>query len=518
MTEAYSEILAAANQAVAATAASIGSDAQRPVYHLMTAANWINDPNGPVYYKGYWHMFFQHNPYIADFGPMGWGHARSPDLVQWEHCPIAIMPTPGGYDGAGCWSGSVVIHDGRPHMMYSGVADVTLWSASDERPPSDRQQIPQGYYDEFILEIDQETQCIATSSDNLQTWDKHPANPVIPVIPAGLDLIGFRDPFLWKEDDGRWYMLLGSGIKGQGGVALLYRSPNLIEWEYLNPLYIGLPEESGINWECPNFLDLGAKHMLVVSPHGRPIYWLGEYANHRYTPDAVPQRLDWGDVFYAPNSLRDPAGRWLMWGWIREARSRNQYAAAGWASCLTLPREIALDANNNLIVKPAAEMQQLRTDMLFAGEVCLAADSANALNGLSGDRLEISCRVTAADCESIGIQFRRSPDGEQLTELVYNFSAHTLRLLRDRSTDAAEVTLDPCECELMLAAGETLNLTIFLDNSVIEIYANDRLSLTSRIYPTREDAQGLCLYSSGGGGARAQVTIWQMGSIWQNAR
>ena len=246
----------------------------------------------------------------------------------------------------------MVIHNGVPTMIYSGVADMTLWSADDDLPPSDRQRIPQGYYHEFVLEIDQETQCIATSRDNLQTWQKQSANPVIPAIPDGLDLIGFRDPFLWKEDDGLWYMLLGSGIKGQGGVALLYRSTDMINWEYLNPLTIGDPEESGINWECPNFLALGEKHMLVVSPHGRPVYWLGDYANHRYAPDGPPRRLDWGDVFYAPNSLLDPSGRWLMWGWIREARPRDQYAAAGWASCLTLPREISLDAGGNLVVKP----------------------------------------------------------------------------------------------------------------------------------------------------------------------
>ena len=120
---------------------------------------------------------------------------RSPDLAHWEHCPIAIMPTPGSYDGAGCWSGSVVIHNGVPTMMYSGVADMTLFRADDDLPPSDRQRIPQGYYHEFVLEIDQETQCIATSDDSMTTWDKHPANPVIPSIPEDLDLIGFRDPF-----------------------------------------------------------------------------------------------------------------------------------------------------------------------------------------------------------------------------------------------------------------------------------------------------------------------------------
>lgn len=513
MSESYSEILAKADQAVAQTAATLADDPQRPAYHLFTAANWINDPNGPCYYNGYWHMFFQHNPYIADFGPMGWGHVRSPDLVHWEHCPIAIMPSPDSYDAAGCWSGSVVIHDGLPTMIYSGVADMTLWSADDDLPPSDRQRIPQGYYHEFVLEIDQETQCVATSEDNLQTWQKHPANPVIPAIPEGLDLIGFRDPFLWKEDDGRWYMLLGSGIKGQGGVALLYRSPDMINWEYLNPLYIGDPAESGINWECPNFLDLGKKRMLVVSPHGRPVYWLGDYANHCFTPDGPPRRLDWGDVFYAPNSLLDPNDRWLMWGWIREARPRDQYAAAGWASCLTLPREISLDDNGNLLVKPAAELQQLRRAALFDSGVTVADGAPNSLDGATGDKLEISLCVTSQGCEALGIQFRRSPDGAQYTQLAYDYRSGALRLTRDKSTDTADISLDACEYALNLADDEALDLTIFLDNSVIEIYANDRLSMTSRIYPSRDDAQGLRFYAHGGT-ATAQVSVWQMGSIW----
>ena len=513
MTETYADILADANAAVAATAAGLGDDRQRPAFHLMTAANWINDPNGPVWHDGFWHMFFQHNPFLADFGPMGWGHVRSRDLAHWQHCPIALMPTPGGPDAAGCWSGSVVIHDGVPTLMYSGVADMTLYSADDDLPPSDRQRIPQGYYHEFLLEIDQETQCIATSDDDMLEWRKHEANPVIPAIPDDMDLIGFRDPFLWKEADGRWYMLLGSGIKGVGGVALLYRSSDMLTWEYLNPLYIGDPAESGINWECPNFLDLGAKHMLVVSPHGRPVYWLGEYANHRYQPDAAPRRLDWGDVFYAPNSLLDPKGRWLMWGWVREARPRDQYAAAGWASCLTLPREITLDDAGALRVKPAVELKSLRRATLFDETITLADAEADPLCGATGDQLEIRCRVESASCDALVLQFRRSPDGEQLTELVYNFRDGGLTLLRDRSTETAEVTVDACEHHLHLSRDEALDLTLYIDRSVIEVYANDRLTMTSRIYPNRDDALGLSMMAQGGG-ATVETTVWQMGSCW----
>ena len=116
--------------------------------------------------------------------------------------------------------------------------------------------------------------------------------------------------------------------------------------------------------------------------------------------------------------------------------------------------------------------------------------------------------------ELLGIQFRRSPDGEQLTELNYDFATGKLSLIRARSTDTDDVSIGSCECEPILVDGEALELTVYLDNSVIEVYANDRLSLTSRIYPSRDDANGLRLYCAGGGAA-ADVSVWRMGSIWQ---
>ena len=201
-----------------------------------------------------------------------------------------------------------------------------------------------------------------------------------------------------------------------------------------------------------------------------------------------------------------------MWGWIREARPRDQYAAAGWASCLTLPREISLDDAGELNVKPAEELKQLRSSMLLDDIVDLGADERTVL-AVSGDCLEISLNINQADCRRFGIQFRRTPDGGQFTELRYDYATHTLRLDRERSSATGEVTRDPCECELVLGRGETLKLTIFLDKSVIEIYANGRISMASRIYPNLEQAQGILLYTDGGS-ASVGATIWQMGSIW----
>ena len=161
-------------------------------------------------------------------------------------------------------------------------------------------------------------------------------------------------------------------------------------------------------------------------------------------------------------------------------------------------------------------MKQLRQAALFDDEIRLATGAPHSLNDARGDRLEISIQVLAADCETLGIQLRRSPDGDQFTELSYDYESGSLRLQRDNSTDTAHVTVEPCECRLALDDGEPLNLTLYLDNSVIEVYANARLSMTSRIYPSRDDAQSLQMVCADGS-ATAKVAVWQMGGIWGDA-
>ena len=213
----------------------LAADPQRPRYHFLPPANWMNDPNGLLFWKGKYHIFYQHNPYAPKCDPNHWGHALSEDLVHWTHLPIALAPTPDGPDNVAAGTGCAVDNSGVPTIIYTGF-------------PS-------------------QVQCIATSNDDMITWKKHDGNPVLDSPPKGLEVVGFRDPCVWKEKDD-CYMLIGSGIKGIGGTCLLYRSKDLIDWEYLHPLCIGDGKSTGDMWECPDFFPLGNKHVLLVSVYG----------------------------------------------------------------------------------------------------------------------------------------------------------------------------------------------------------------------------------------------------------
>src|SRR5208282_5358517 len=156
-----------AGQVTAPSAQQLAADPQRPQYHFLPKANWVNDPNGPIFWKGYYHLFYQYSSTVFPQGPKLWGHARSRNMVHWEHLPMALVPTPGGPDKDGCWSGSAFLNDRVPTLVYTGV-------------------FPQ-------------VQCLATSDDDMITWRKFTGNPVVaPPLPS-LAVTGFRDPSIWKE-------------------------------------------------------------------------------------------------------------------------------------------------------------------------------------------------------------------------------------------------------------------------------------------------------------------------------
>ena len=342
--------LSTANPDIAALCRELASDPLRPQYHLMPAHNWMNDPNGPIYYRGRYHMFHQYNPQAAVWGNMNWAHATSEDMIRWKHEPIALSPTPGGPDRDGVFSGSAVLDNGKPTVIYTAVA-----------PPAtpDEATLRDGAH------TWRETQCLAVAQDDsLRTWKKLP-EPVIAAPPAGLAVTGFRDPCLWREGN-LWMLILGSGVSRKGGVILLYSSPDLRNWTYLHPLVEGAttdiksvnPVDSGEMWECPDFFPLGNKHVLLISTMGKVRWKVGTYANQRFTPEKEGV-VDWGS-YYAAKTMLDADGNRILWGWIPETRPDAELIAAGWAGVMSLPRVLSLSSENDLQMEIAPAAQRLR--------------------------------------------------------------------------------------------------------------------------------------------------------------
>ncbi|DBA96005.1 TPA: hypothetical protein ACH3X1_001510 [Trebouxia sp. C0004] len=233
---------------------SLRHDPEKPVYHVMPRHGWINDPNGPVFYEGKYHVFYQHiiNGCEWDFGIV-WGHAASSDLVHWEHMPPALLPTPGGADADGCFSGCCIVdEDGTPIILYTGVR---LRSNPECGP------LPPAECDLNLPFVETQLAAVPEGDPTLAMWSKR-EEPVLPMPPPDMPLVGWRDPFIFeikgKQGNGReWGMLMGSGLKGQGGAIMIYRSESLYGgWRFDGMLCEANNTETGAMWECPLLLEL----------------------------------------------------------------------------------------------------------------------------------------------------------------------------------------------------------------------------------------------------------------------
>ena len=481
-------------------------DPHHPQYHFRPPANWMSDPNGLIQWKGRYHLFYQYPLVQNQQGRMKscWGHAVSDDLVRWRHLPVALAPTPGGPDSDGCASGCAVDRDGEPALMYTGVF-----------PP---------------------VACLATGSDDLVHWHKHPQNPVIPGPPAGLDVVGFRDHSVWHEGDA-WCQVIGCGLRGQGGALPLFRSPDLIRWEYLGLLYAGDAEQTGPMWECPDFFPLGDRRVLVVSacpargllkgtePEGLWVaYFVGDYRNRQFEP-SQQGRVDLGAHFYAPQTLCEASGRRLMWGWLREGRSVEAQQAAGWSGVMSLPRVLSLDPEGRLLAEPAPELRALRRAHRAYAGVELPPDGRHDLD-VHGAQLEIVAEFAPASSGTAGLLVRRSPGGEEETLIAYNYADDRLEL--DCRRASLDLTTDRplTGGSLRLPRHSPLRLHVYLDGSVIEVFANGRAA-ASRVYPTRPDSLGVQAFSrrpsrhetSGSVAAPCltRLDVWALDSIWDGS-
>jgi len=469
--------------------ARLAADTLRPQCHLLPARNWMNDPNGPIFWSGQHHMFFQYNPGAPVWGDMHWAHAVSPDMIYWRHLPLALAPTPGWDDADGCFTGSAVDNHGTATVVYTGVKAVAPEMAT----------LRDGAHD-F-----REVQCLATSTDpQLRAWSKWKTPVLQP--PPDPNLTGFRDPLLWRERD-IWYMGVGSGVRKQGGGVLLYRSTDLRQWEYLHPLALGQwtgveninPVDSGEMWECPDFFPLGAKHVLLYATAGKVLWEVGDLDPKKLV--FHPQRsgvLDHG-AYYAQKTQLDATGNRILWGWIPEKRPEAEYSAAGWAGCMALPRVLTLNADNDLEMRVAPAAEKLRGQPLPSSS---GQDSPER-------RAKILRSIQIADLA--GELLWTCSDGDFSLKLADN-AGPWWSLSAERGGGSTELRINELRIEVPLLGRRDLEFHLVLDASVAEFFCNHLHALTTRVYRKPEGPLRLQIGDSDSSVLRS-LQAWQLKPI-----
>lgn len=299
--------------------------------HLKAPDNWVNDPNGFIYYKGYYHLFYQYFPYGPRWGTMHWGHAVSRDLVTWEHRDLALYPTM-REDQNGCFSGSAVEEDGRLYLVYTGVRYEVV-NPADPHTCLD---------DQF-----ESAQLMISSEDGFHFDNENGKKVIIPPItdPAIGDRTHTRDPKVWKSGD-HWYLVLGSTVGEKYGEVLFYRSDDLHSWTYVDKAFKG--PEYGWMWECPDYFETEGGKVLILSAMGflkngekeknQSLCFPVEFDQdscRMEIPDEY-QFLDCGLDLYAPQTTLDAEGRRVLSAWVRMPKVTDE----GWIGMFCTPRVV----------------------------------------------------------------------------------------------------------------------------------------------------------------------------------
>lgn len=423
----------------------------RPKIHLTAPRNWINDPNGFIYYKGEYHLFYQYFPYGTEWGTMHWGHATSKDLINFEHHPIAIFPSK-KFDSNGCFSGTAIIKDDKLHVYYTGVK--YLRTADENIHIS---------YDNESFEACQ----VKISSENGYDFDNFNDKKV--VIPPIRDInLGHathtRDPKVWKYKD-RYSMILGSKFKkddseGYIGEALFYTSDDGEVWEYKNRCY---DETLGDMWECPDLINVDGKYIFIMSPEHITDDGVNYTNNSIYSivdfdEDTCEMKikngysyLDEGLDVYAPQTTLDEYGNRIVIGWVRMPK---KFDGEEWIGMMTLPRVInIIDGKVHFTVPD-------NITNLFAEEIEASEFDYN-------EPCRIKAKLTVEGNINIG---------------GYKISVKDDRIISDRSDVFVECNIKAVEFKSSKLEGK-YDLDIFIDKGIIEIFINDgRYVITNVVY------------------------------------
>ncbi|WP_045144581.1 glycoside hydrolase family 32 protein [Clostridium butyricum] len=463
-------------------------------YHIMAPANWINDPNGLIQYKGEYHVFYQHHPYDENWGPMHWGHVKSNDCIHWKHCPIALAPGD-EFDKGGCFSGSAVDNNGELTLIYTGHNYI------------DKEK------DTFY-----ETQNIAVSKDGI-TFEKYENNPVIAVPPED-SIHHFRDPKVWKHED-KWYMVVGNSTKDKIGRVILYSSLDLRKWDYVGTLATS-KGELGYMWECPDFFKLGNKYVLSFSPQGiekkdgkypnlfQTGYIVGDYDYDKNEfKHGTFNEFDNGHDFYAVQTFLDDKGRRIAIGWMDMWESDMPTKQDGWCGALTMPRELTLSNDNKIKMNPIEEAELLREENILSKENMSISGNNSFKFATDEKMLEINVIFDASqtDSEEFGIKIKGSSE----EELVLKYDTVISKLTMDCSKYGKD---KDSTRKVDLAKNSKVSLRVFLDRSSIEVFINyGEAVMTSRIYP-KENIENIEFFTKNSEVEIQSLKAWKLKEAW----
>ncbi len=474
----------------------------RGAYHISPQVNWMNDPNGMVYYEGEYHLFYQHHPYGDTWGPMHWGHAVSKDLVTWEELDIALAPDEHGT----IFSGSAVVDwNNTTGLFPDGPGLVAIFTHHLEVQGSHPIQ----------------RQSLAYSKDKGRTWMKYAGNPVL----THETFVDFRDPkVFWHEETHRWVMIIACGQ-----TVCLYHSPDLISWTFGSEFGEGIGSHDGV-WECPDLFPLAIdgdasnlKWVMIVSIGADPAfaegsrtqYFTGDFDGMAFTPDAASSEVRWvdhGRDNYAGvtwSDIPESDGRRLMIGWMSNWQYANLTPTEGFRGAMTIVREMSLETREGvvtLVQKPATELESIRKPIL-ALQGATAAEAEHALQKPQLVSYEIHAELSTE--YSSGFVVRTGA----ANGTVVGFDAVSGCVYVDR-TKSGEHSFHPLfrgvQTAKLVSAGDSIDLRVFVDSASVEVFANNgQAVITDLIYPDA-DATGISFFSEQADSVLSSLRIYEL--------
>ena len=452
----------------------VGKDFWRQKYHIQGIVGLINDPNGFSQFKGKYHMFYQWNPLGTDHKNKTWAHSVSDDLLHWKRLKTALRPDT-WYSKDGVYSGSAIVDDEKLYLFYTGnVKD------SDGNRES--------------------YQCLAVSSngENFERWE-----PSIVNQPDGYTR-HIRDPKIWKKDD-KFYAVIGIQSEDLEGKAVLYSSENIKEWKFEGEIAganHGKIKDFGFMWECPDYFQLKdektgeIKDLLVFSPQG--LEPEGDLYNNKYQTGYLFGKLDYekpefeilsdfveidrGHDFYAPQSMEDDKGRRLIVGWMGIPEEEDFPTVKNeWLHCLTLPRELKV-IDGKLYQVPIKEMESIRGEKIEFSEKVTGEVKVG-----TGVTYELKAKFTDFNSD-FGLKLRTGKNSETVLKFDYNDKKFVLDRTKGEQSDKRLR-------KVYLGDISKLELTVFVDNSSVEVFINGGAEVfSSRIFPEK-DADGISVFA-----------------------